>query len=369
MVFGSSRIICKFLMKLRSSLASKSLKPTSMVLLALLGVLPVVAIPSAYAAPPVPFAAGDVFAGVGSGHINQFSPTGTLKDTLDTTTGSGEDTGMCFDASGNMYATDFTASEVSTFDSSGNLVAAAFGSGYSHPESCVLDNAGDIYVSGAGSDYLLKFSPSGVLLNQYQPLTREDRGVDWIDLAADQCTIYYTSEFSDVLTYNVCTGTQGAPFATGLSPSCYALRIRPGGDVMVACQDEVYHLSGAGAVLKTYPASALVSSTGGSEDSLFALSLDPDGTSFWTGAYDTGNIYRIDIATGAQLTTFNAGISVSLAGLAVFGEITVGCQPNCVGQGVPEFGAPAILVAAMSLVALVFVRRVAVPKAPAVGHA
>ena len=43
---------------------------------------------AAQPASAVPYAVGDVFAGVGNGQIKQFSPTGTLKDTLDTTSGS-----------------------------------------------------------------------------------------------------------------------------------------------------------------------------------------------------------------------------------------------------------------------------------------
>ena len=43
---------------------------------------------AAHPASAAPYALGDVFAGVGNGQIKQFSPTGTLKDTLDTTNGS-----------------------------------------------------------------------------------------------------------------------------------------------------------------------------------------------------------------------------------------------------------------------------------------
>src|SRR3979409_2642801 len=85
---------------------------------------------STAAANGVPFAKGDVLTDVGHGIIQHYSPTGTLPDTLDTTTGTNEGDGMCFDSSGNLYATQgFVANTMSKFDSNGNLLAAEFGSG------------------------------------------------------------------------------------------------------------------------------------------------------------------------------------------------------------------------------------------------
>src|SRR6476659_10018038 len=91
------------------------------------------------------FAVGDVFAGVGTGAIKRFSPTGTLLQTLSTGTGCSEDLGMAFDSSGNLYATASFGScgtgTVSKFDVNGTLVGP-FGSGYSSStESITLDAA------------------------------------------------------------------------------------------------------------------------------------------------------------------------------------------------------------------------------------
>src|SRR4051812_25411808 len=63
-----------------------------------------------------PFRVGDVFAGVGNGLINHHRPTGLLVDTLNTTSSSTEDTGMCFDSAGNLYATDFNTSQMTKFN-------------------------------------------------------------------------------------------------------------------------------------------------------------------------------------------------------------------------------------------------------------
>lgn len=268
--------------------------------------------------PALAFAKGDVFAGVGAGKVKHFSSSGTLIETLDTTTGSGETTGMCFDKVGNLYSTNFDATSMSKFDVTGKLVSS-FGTGfYKSPESCVLDAAQNVYVGQAdGNHQILKFSSSGALVANYSPAI-ENRGTDWIDLASDQCNLFYTSEGSQVKRFNVCTNAPLADFATGLSGSpCFALRIRSNGEVMVACQSQVNRLNSSGALIGSYPASAY------SDDYFFALNLDPDGTSFWTGGQHSGKIHKIDIASGKQLTEFGAGIlGKGLNGLAVFGELT-----------------------------------------------
>src|SRR5579884_837615 len=88
----------------------------------------------------VGYATGDVFVGVGNGMIKHFSPTGTLLDTLNTGSGSSEDTGMCFDTSGNLRSTNFEANDMSLFDNKGNLTKHPWGSGFdADPESCVHD--------------------------------------------------------------------------------------------------------------------------------------------------------------------------------------------------------------------------------------
>src|SRR5689334_2175711 len=57
----------------------------------------------------VAYAVGDVFAGVGAGKVNHYGGCGTLLEVLNTGSGSLEETGMCFDAAGNLYATNWTA--------------------------------------------------------------------------------------------------------------------------------------------------------------------------------------------------------------------------------------------------------------------
>ena len=301
----------------------------------------------------IPYAAGDVFAGVGAGKVNHYSSTGVLIEVLDTTTGSAEQTGMCFDASGNLYTTDWTAGKVSKFDNMGGLLVASWGGPFSsHPETCVVDNAGNIYVGEVdGLNKIRKFDSAGTLLDSWSP-AGQSRGTDWMDLSADQCTMLYTSEGSLVKRFNVCTNSQLADFASGLPAPCYALRIRTNGEVLVACSSAVKRLDATGAVIQTYTTASI----GVLSSFLFAMNLDPDGTTFWTGAYGTGAIRRVDIASGAVVTSFTATIvGSSMAGLAIFGEIVVGC-PTC-GVPVPEFGMAASLMTALATIPIIGLRQ------------
>ena len=71
-------------------------------------------------------------------------------------------------------------------------------------------------------------------------------------------------------------------------------------------------LSSTGCVLQTYSIASYPILT-----YVFGLSLDPDGTAFWTA--DRDDIVRINIATGAQVTTFNVAPGIGVIGLTVYG--------------------------------------------------
>ncbi len=264
----------------------------------------------------LPYQIGDVFASVGSGRVKVFSPTGTLLQTLDTTTGSRETTGGAFDSNGNFYVTSFTSGHLTKFDNNGNFVGH-LASGLPSLESVSFNQADQMYVGRADGDKdVRKYDTSGTLLDQYD-VAWEDRGSDWVDLAADQTTLFYTSEGRQVKRYDLSTHTQLANFAVVPgSGTLYALRILDDGGVLVADTYNVKRLDSTGTVVQTYDTAG--------EDFYFAMNLDPDGESFWTGGYFTGNVYRFRISDGALLTSFNTSPFSTLAGLAVFGEITQG---------------------------------------------
>jgi len=300
-------------------------------------------IPAAAFAASVPFGAGDVFVSLGDFdggtdfRVVQSTGSGSLKSSFDATNSS--PSGACFDQAQNLLVTEFHRNEVRKFDAQGTSSGTpAFLTGFQRdPESCVVDQAGNIYVGEADGDRLVtKFNAAGNRVATFAPAPG-DRGADWIDLAADQCTLFYTSEGSSVKRFNVCTNTQLSDFATGLttpgpsgtttSPSgshtCYSLHIRPNGEVVVACAEQVVRLDSAGMILKTYP--------NPENDVWFASNLDPDKTSLWTVEAISGVVRRIDIDSGATLASFTVpsfspGKSQT-TGLAVVGEL-IASQPT-----------------------------------------
>ena len=264
---------------------------------------------------------GDVFVATDLGGTVQWrEPDGTLHATL-ATLPSAVTTGMAFDTSGNLYVTGFDGNQVSVLNTMG-VLTGPFGSGYNaNPESILFDAAGNAYVGQAdGTRDILKFDSAGNPLASYDVAT-SNRGSDWIDLAADQCTMLYTSEGTEVKRFDVCTNTQLPDFAPPgtLHGPAYALRqLLPaqGGGLLVADTQDIHRLDGGGNVVQTYDAEG--------ENCWFALNLDPDSTSFWTADFCTSNVYKFDIGSGAVLLSFNTGTpSNTVFGLAVFGELLI----------------------------------------------
>ena len=270
----------------------------------------------------------------GADKIRRYTHTGTFIDAWDTIMPIMQNnivTGLCFSPDGKVLATRFGYRSPILYSRHGAMLDSDFGfvtsssPGFHQHESCVYDRSGNAYIGQAGATDtlpdsevpILKFSESGVLLERFVIPTGE-RGTDWIELAGDQCTLYYTSEDTAVRRYNLCTHSVLPIFTSSLGgPHCYALRLRPNRELMVACQDAVHRLNQQGAIVQTYTRQSIGENDAGG---LFALNLDPDGTSFWTAGVDSGMVYRVDIESGAVLTAFNSGTG-GVSGLAVYGEI------------------------------------------------
>jgi hypothetical protein len=270
-----------------------------------------------------PYALGDLFIGTTRGIIQHRDSTGASVGTLDTTLGNPFDTGMCFDLAGNLYATDISPTQAITkFDNMGNVVAARFvdtSGDPNNPESCIWNAANtNMFVGGPGVNQIRQYAPlTGAEVGRHTVASSGGTsGTDWVELSSDQCTVFYTNESGTIRRYNTCgVGTQSPDFAT-LSAACYALRIRPTTmEVLVACSDGAHLLSPTGVEVTHYFLG-----------DVFALNLDPDGTSFWTAAPGGADVLKVDIATGSVLKTIHTGASVW--GLAVFGEITAGGGGN-----------------------------------------
>ncbi|MBD3339556.1 MAG: T9SS type A sorting domain-containing protein [Candidatus Lokiarchaeota archaeon] len=265
-----------------------------------------------------PFKKGHVFAAVGNGQFQHYDERGVLLETLDTGLG-GITTGMVFDETGDFYGTNFINGSVSRFTGPSaphyhvKLITLEPECGV---ESILFDAAGYIYVGQAdGTKCILKYDAEGNFLQSFDVHT-EDRGSDWIDLAADGRTMFYTSEGKRILRYDIIDDSQLDDFnAAPLEGEyAYALRILSDGGVLVADTESIVRLNNTGVVIQTYDVA--------DEDHWFALTLDPDGTSFWSGGVESNNFYKFNIATGdILLGPINTGTG-GVWGLTVFGEIT-----------------------------------------------
>ena len=287
----------------------------------------------------VQFQEGDVFAAIGSGQVEHYDSAGVLLETLNTTRG-GFTTGMAFDSAGNLYVTNFSDSSVSRFDTQGNLTDAVFVDsqvGNLSSESIVFAANGDFYVGHAdGAADIEKYAADGTYLQSFDVATTA-RGSDWIDLAADQTTLLYTSENFEVLAYDTATDTQLADFAALDDRAAFALRILDDGGVLVSDSINVKRLDSAGNTIQTYDVLG--------NNGFFSLNLDADGTSFWAGDFGTGDLFKFDMASGTLLQTISTG-SASLFGVTVFGEKTA---------AIPEPGVLALL--SLGIVGLTLTRR------------
>lgn len=271
-----------------------------------------------------PFLPGHVFAGVGEGMIYHYDASGNLLGTLNTGLGKHATTGCAFDSVGNLYVTTFNAGTVTKFkgpDTPHDNVGL-FGSDYNgSPESIVFDTDGNVYVGSVNGDGdIRKFDPDGKPIAQYD-VAIEDRGSDWIDLASDQKTMFYSSEGKRILRYDLNDKKQLPDFASSLSGAhAYALRILPDGGILVADTESILRLDATGTVTKTYDVAG--------EDTWFSLNLDPDGRSFWAGNFGTGTLYKFDIEAGGNpLLTLDTGVGQDrLFGICVYSEITIAIQ-------------------------------------------
>lgn len=247
--------------------------------------------------------------------VKEITPTGTLVQTLPNAGPGSSTTGMCFDAAGGLLVTLFDNGTIAQYNTTGGLVTSAFITAPGSPEACVRDSSGNFYVTSVtGVAAIRKYSSTGALLQSYLPGARSD----WLDLAADNCTMYYDNEGASptIKRFNVCTGTALADL--GGNGQYTALRVSPGsGDIIVAngATNTVQRFSSAGTLLGAWTPT-------GRTGTVFSLNLDPDGLTFWTG--DTGgSVFRFALSGfGTQIIKISSGNN-PLYGVAVVGEITV----------------------------------------------
>ncbi len=259
-------------------------------------------------APATAFAPGDVFVSLRTGQVQWRRPDGTLNGTLINAI-PGKAEGMGFDAAGNLYVTHYCAdvslclagNMVERFSPNG-VSAGSFGGGYNcNPYAIAVDAAGRVYVGQADcTGDILQFDGSGNPLASFD-VAPDNRGSARIDLAADGCTMFYTSQGANVKRYNVCTRQQLSDFNRAPLPDgpTYGLRILPDGGVLVSITSAIARLDASGTLVGSYDAP-------GEPDEWTGLDLVGDGT-FWATNYASSDVVRFDLSSGAVLTSFNTG--------------------------------------------------------------
>ena len=288
----------------------------------------------------VTFVAGDVFAAVGNSQVKHYTSAGVLIETLNTGIAGSFTTGMAFDTGGNLYVTNFDAGNVTKLSNSGVIIPPnPFISPGAGVESLVFNGAGNLLAAHGGQTK--RYSSTGTLLSTY------NNTADWIDLAADQKTMFYTTEQGFIGRFDISTNTALANFATITTnggSNAFALRILGNGDVLVAGNTSVLQYGAAGNFLGSYDVTGV--------DGFFALNLDSTNNTFWSGSINNQNLYRFTIGSfGANVSSQTIAAGGSLFGVAVFGERTVAVPP------VPEASTWAMMIAGFGIVGAAARRR------------
>jgi len=295
---------------------------------------------------------GDVFAATGNGSTQVWhstnpganNPTYSVVQTLnDGTAGPSPGSGCAFDSAYRLFTTttNFTPGPTIvpeiirfTIDDAHPIAQTITGgatSGFRNIESVAFDGTGNFYVGYAAKSGSLtgggleKYDHTGALKGSFTP-TVENGGVDWLDVAQDGVTIFYTSKGRNIYAFNTQTGVSSVwANLSKFSGELFAIRVVPGGPsnaangVLVADQTNVK--------LVTKNVSGVVSVQSfnfGGNNNLQALGLDPSlPNRAWVGDASTNTLMRFNFLTGKKEVTLSTGTATP-GGICVEGGFSAG---------------------------------------------
>lgn len=239
------------------------------------------------------------------GLVSVYRPDGTFSRTVAAPNASFEEAG--FDARGFLHV---ASGVVRVYDRSGAFVRILPVERPTEVNAMTFASNGDVYLLW-DSDRLVRLSVSGIRLAGFNL----PHSTGSIDLASDQCTLYFTTLRTDLDPaqtalgrVNLCSGsaTPAPTYLTyfPLAPNgAEAVRVLPDGNLLVAQGFSGVHvITPAGAIVRTYANRAA------------ELALAADGRAFWA-AFGSAPVVQVDLATGDVLRTINTGMNVR--GLAV----------------------------------------------------
>lgn len=288
--------------------------------------------------PALAYTPGNVFvSAVDYGEVREYTPTGTLVRGLPLPSGAftlgSNPGGIAFDAADNLYVADLVQKAIFRFDAAGAFTGVFAGGIADTPQSLLFDGTGNLLVGTIfGANDILLYDASGALVDNIDVFAH-DTGALWMDLAADQRTLFYTANFGDIAVYDLVTETQDSDFfvedISGFRD--FGLRLLPDDGALLAARGVVRRLNANGAVTKTYTPTPAADP--------FQVSRDPDGATLWTATESNpGTVIAFDIASANVVHQFTGALGVdrtAIGGLAVFGELTEARDGAPVGTPTP----------------------------------
>lgn len=225
--------------------------------------------------------------------------------------------------------------------------------GNDNPGSLVFDASGNLIVGWYGDHYDVNGSPAtagtasmrvadathadnqpGAPFAQAQTLAAaiEAGGTDFVDLASDQDTIFYTSGGTQIKRWSRASGQLAdwgtVPASLGPRPGAHGLRVLPpsgtGADgLLVTVGDRVYRLNGAGTVIQSY-----VPTPSALAQDLDKVEITHDGTHFWVSDQLSATLFQFNLASGAQVDRLDTGLPTGqLSGFTIYQGYRAGNPP------------------------------------------
>lgn len=216
------------------------------------------------------------------------------------------------------------------FDASGNIVLGFYGDHYtvigslSSPAACAVRKIDGTHAdnqAGAPWPEAAKYT-----------IVQDVGGSDFVELATDQHTIWYTSAGTLILKYDLTTSSALGTFATlpalgNVRPGARGVRLLPPGDgsggLLVAYGSVVYRLDSSGAIVATY-----TPSPSSAAQDLDKVEITADATKFWVSDQLTARLFQFDMLTGLQTAMIVTGLPEGqLCGFSIYLGYRAGLNP------------------------------------------